>query len=504
MKNRALFAAARSPLLCRMGWSSLGQGLTLGAQLLLTPVLLSALGPDRFGAWAFVGVLISVMTSIDGGTSAACWFFLAGHRASGDRSAASRLLVTVTAIHLVVGGLLTIASARWLPVAARWLDTPTSIDNEVSALRWLVGPMITSGVLLAVFTSLLQAHDDFRSLGYITAIRNVVMVVGTLGVTLGGASLRSLAVVQLSSSVAALMCGAAAGRRYVPVIGSRLLDRSEWRALCAYAWRMQASGLTVLANVRLDALIVGFLLPVRAVGTYVIAANVAAGVRAIPLFALPPVFTHLAVRHAQGGLAAAAQAYRSLNARWIVGSVGYATVGVVSIGFGVRAWLGADQIQAAHVAAIIFAGHGVNLLTGVASTFARAIGRPGLETRYAVCCTLINLVLTVPLAWRYGLAGIVTASSVGAVVGSLYFFSVLRRSVSEDLGRFGSGFRPGITAGVVLGVLGAQAGLSGGGLVGTEALAASGMVASAGFAAFAWFHREELLGFGGRRRMVAA
>jgi O-antigen/teichoic acid export membrane protein len=71
-------------------------------------------------------------------------------------------------------------------------------------------------------------------------------------------------------------------------------------------------------------------------------------------------------------------------------------------------------------------------LTGMRTCYVRAVGRPGLETRYSFVWMLGNLVLTIPLALVAGVIGVVAATALTGIAASLYFVALCRRS--EQLG----------------------------------------------------------------------
>jgi hypothetical protein len=79
-------------------------------------------------------------------------------------------------------------------------------------------------------------------------------------------------------------------------------------------------------------------------------------------------------------------------------------------------------------AAVLLTGYIVHVsLTGMRTCYVRAVGRPGLETRYSLVWTIGNAVVTIPAAVLGGLVGVVTATAVTGIVASVYFVSLCRR-----------------------------------------------------------------------------
>lgn len=93
----------------------------------------------------------------------------------------------------------------------------------------------------------------------------------------------------------------------------------------------------------------------------------------------------------------------------------------------VLVWLGPELALSGAVAAVLLVGYVVQVaFTGMRTCFVRSIGRPGLETRYSWCSTVVNLALTVPLTLLFGVVGVVMATSIGLVAGSLYLVVLCR------------------------------------------------------------------------------
>src|SRR5262249_14970454 len=67
------------PFASRVGFNGLAQLSPILASVIVTPVLIHRLGSDRFGIWSFVLIVLSTLTSLDGGISASLARFFAIH-----------------------------------------------------------------------------------------------------------------------------------------------------------------------------------------------------------------------------------------------------------------------------------------------------------------------------------------------------------------------------------------------------------------------------------------
>jgi O-antigen/teichoic acid export membrane protein len=433
---------APSALAKRVGWSATGQLAPQVAQLALTPFILHRLGLDRYGVWALAGVAVTFVSNLDGGIGASLSWFFAVHKERGDEEAAARLAATTTVVFALLGALLTLALTIGLPSLLEVSHIPVRLWSEALSVRGLVGGLFALGLLSSVPASVLSAHDRFDLLGVISLVRVAVNAALTLALVPGPAGLHGLFVAGVAAQLLGFLAMTAASARMLSLRGIGPMAREEVSMLGSYALRMQGSSLARLANVELDAVVISALLPVRMVGIYSIGENAAGAVRMLPVYALGPIFTRMARRFGVHGRDGAVDEYRSLNRAWITMVTGYVAIGMATLAFGVRSWLGPEYVTAGYVAVVVFFGYGVNLITGVGTTLARAVGKPGLETRYGAWTTVVNLLLTVPLGLLFGIWGIIGATAIASVTGSIYFTRILRGGVGGEFEPPLAGIRP--------------------------------------------------------------
>src|SRR5579863_5383823 len=100
---RRLASLRPGTFVARIGFNGVAQLAPMIATLIVTPVLVSRLGPDRFGVWSLALIALSTLTSLDGGVSASLSRYFAAHAARGDRAAAARLLLGALLLFVVLG-----------------------------------------------------------------------------------------------------------------------------------------------------------------------------------------------------------------------------------------------------------------------------------------------------------------------------------------------------------------------------------------------------------------
>lgn len=438
-------------LVSGMGFSGLAQIAPLLTNLALTPYLIHRLGLDRFGVWSLILVFLATLTVLDGGVGASLARFYAYHGVRGDQDATGRLVVGSVSVFLALGALVTGLAALIGPRVVTALDVPHRLTAEAGQLLLVLGPLLTLALISNSAIALLQANARFRSLAAVSAGSCLTYAVAVTAVVHDGHDLLPLALLTTLRYALVTIGGFCAGARHFRLRRPLLPRPAERRVFVGYASRMQLSGFTVFLNGEIDALVVAVLLPVRYVGIYAAGYQAATALRSLPLYAFPPILTRMTHVYASRGLPGAVADFHVLQSRWLPAVLTYGTVTTAAVGPAVVVWLGPGLALSGAVAAVLLTGYVVQVaFTGMRTCFVRAIGRPGLETRYSWCSTAVNLALTVPLTVLAGVVGVVLATAIGLVAGSLYLVLLCRRLADLRDGRLPRRWVPATVSAVLI------------------------------------------------------
>jgi O-antigen/teichoic acid export membrane protein len=427
--KRTRFSAYRSNLVVLVGFNGVAQLAPIVVLFALTPLLLHRLGLDRFGIWSLALVALNTLTVLDGGISASLARFFAAHAAHHERADTGRLLFGALVVFFVAGLVLTAVAFPLAPAIVDLLDIPPELRHEAGAvLRWV--PLLAGLALMADSSAaLLQGNSRFRALAGAMVVSSATWALAIIVLVQPGAHLGTLILATALRYVVLLLASLAFAARDVTLRRPLLPSREARRELRSYASRMQVSAVTAFVNGELDALVIAAVLPVRYVGLYGIGMQAASAVRSLPLYVFAPILTRLTTTFGTEGRPAAAAEFARFERKWLPGVLGYGVVAVAATGFGVPIWLGDAYTLSGEAAAILLAGYMVHVgFTGMRTCYVRAIGRPGLETRYQLVWAASNALLTLPLALLLGMLGVVATTAGTGVVASLYFVGLCRRA----------------------------------------------------------------------------
>ncbi|WDV55944.1 polysaccharide biosynthesis C-terminal domain-containing protein [Streptomyces coeruleorubidus] len=411
-----------------MGFSALAQAAPLLTNLALTPYLIGQLGLDRFGVWSLILVFLATLAVLDGGVGASLARFHAYHGARGDREGTGRLVVGSLTVFVGLGALVTGLGALLAPVVVSALDVPPHLSGEAEQLLLALGPLLTLALAANSAIALLQANARFAGLAAVSGGSCLVYAVAVVTLIGSGPDLPLLALLTAGRYLLTTVGGLWLGARHIRIRRPLMPRSAERREFVGYASRMQLSGFTVFLNGEVDAVVIAALLPVRYVGIFAVGYQAATALRSLPLYAFPPILTRMTHVYARHQLPGAVREFHAMQFRWLPAVLTYGAVTTAAVGLAVEVWVGPELALSGAVAAVLLAGYAVQVAcTGMRTCFVRAIGRPGLETRYSWFSTAVNLALTVPLTIAFGVVGVVLATSVGIMAGSLYFVVLCRR-----------------------------------------------------------------------------
>jgi O-antigen/teichoic acid export membrane protein len=420
-----------------LSWNTFAQVIAVVANLLLTPLLLHRF-PDSYQLLAFAATLSVTFTMLDGGIGAATTRFVAVHTGAGELDRISRLLVTVTTALVVIGGAvcLLLAVAAGGVVGLLHQVTPSVHGQAVTTVR-LVGPMVLVALLRGGFTSVLAVAGRWGAINAVTIGTQFGYLAWTVGCLAAHTGVVLIVLGLVVQQSVAVLCTGWLARKAFRRAALRLLPRAELADFGRYAFATQINNLSALVNLEADAWIIGLILPFRDLTPYAVGAGLAAQIRALPLNGLSPLQAMLGTRLGQDGPDALRAQFATVQRLWVRAVVPLAAVAAATALPAVPVWTGGGvKADAGVVAAVLLLGHAVNLATGPLTVYCQTIGRPGLETRYGIVGMVLNLALTVPLALAWGLRGVVVATAVSQVVGSLYFAWVVRKALQPAVRSF--------------------------------------------------------------------
>jgi O-antigen/teichoic acid export membrane protein len=390
--------------------------------ILITPIVLHHLGPERFGVWSLLFLLSGYLSTFDLGLGASVVKFTAQHAATEDWDKLRTTLAQITRLYLalaVVWILAVFVGSHWI------LDWLKILPQDRSEVRFAV---LTSAVIFA-FANLVSVGTGLLNGLQRMALANGIMTAASIPqliLLLGGLSMGfGLYAVVASTAVYWLIIGAStliAVRRVAPRSGwPSWRGEGESGGWFRFSSAMQIVSVLHLTQQQMDKIFLTSWIGLAAVTQFELGFRVANAAQSLPVMVLIPLVPALADLHGRGDLERLRRACRRGTTLLFAGAAALAACGIPASPLAVRAWVGSAYPESGLLAQWLMAGFAVNLTTGVGTSAVRGAGRPGLEMIPVCVALLVHVTASLLLIPRFGSVGAGPAFLLGMTVWATLF-----------------------------------------------------------------------------------
>ncbi len=410
----------------------------------VVPVAISRVGLALYGVWVILSGVLSYFSLFDLGVGGTFVTQLAMASAREDRAAVRQVVTTSLLLYTFMGVLLSPAAVYVAPRFGGWFHLSIADSHIAQSLFWWVYVFLFLSQALSVFGSLLIAQQRLRlvsTLNVIFQIANYLVLLAALSLHLG---LYAFVIANYISWFGTTLIYLTLSVRWLgqwPIINPLRIPKQFVKSLLAFGGWIQINRLSNQINNETDRILIGLYVNASAAGVYQLGNKLAQLSRRFPLnfsSALLPVFSVWEAQRESQDLIRAhyvdASRYLALATFYLAGLL--AATSSLMMYF----WLGHRYPTFFLIVGLLLITYSVNNLTGISTTYLRGVGRPRLESYYAIVGSVLKLGLSLALAPEYGLLGILLGTVIGTVLGSLYFlwlfFRVLHITWWQGLGKW--------------------------------------------------------------------
>jgi O-antigen/teichoic acid export membrane protein len=461
----------------------LGLGVPLAVGFVAIPLVVRALGNERFGILSLVWVVFGYFGLFDLGLGRTTTKYIADALGRNESGKLSATLWTTVLLQTAIGALAALLSYLAAPlIVRRFLNIPPGYIGETILTLRLVGLSLPVMFVSSSFRGVLEAAQRFDLVNAVKVPVNVLFyVLPLLGVALGF-GLPGIVVLLVASRFAGLVLWARLSFGVLPPLRTKpAFHAGLVRSLFSFSGWIGLSSILFAVTTSIDRLIIGAVITVEAVAFYSAPYEAINRVGVIPGslgMVLFPAFSYLEA----GRKGTEAEGLFARSTKLLLLTTG--PIFILLMFFArdfLRLWLGPDYAAAATlVVQVLSVGFFVNTVFAVPNNYLQGIGRADVAPKYQV----IELFVYAALAWTgaklWGIKGVALATSLRLVAFTLVLWVASFRAGRV---RFGFVWRNGLAA--VLAGLGLFAsGLALNALLGFGFWGAG--VLCAGFAAAAW------------------
>lgn len=385
--------------------------------LFLTPFILSRLGPTDYGLWVLMGSVVAYGALLDFGIGNTLVKYVAEHHARNDTGRIRELIATSLWLYSALGAAAFALCLAVAPLVPDLIDVPPA---ERAKTVWII---VLTGLAVGVSTPCVTAIAVLRGLQRYDVV-NLLESAGTLlfaaavvGVLLSGGGvlglMASITVVTLVMQAVSLWCL----HRVAPQIrvGWRGASRVLARQIVAFSTPLFVSQAAAHLKGKTDEFVIAGFLLLRAVTPYSITRKLSeVGQLLTEQFVkvLLPLASEL---HADNDQARLRGLYLMSSRLSLAVFLPIACALVVLAPAVLTLWVGAEYAQYAYLVTILTAASLVETSQWPANFILQGMGRHRPLAVYAACGGIANLVLSIALVGRLGLAGVAIGTLIPVI-----------------------------------------------------------------------------------------
>ncbi len=380
----------------------------------LTPFIFRTLGAEKFGIWAVMFTVTSYFSLLDLGAGGSFTKYLAEHKAKQETEQINNIINHGLLFYLPLAAAQFAACYLLVDFFLSVLKIPAPYMDETRSVL-IYG--ILAFCLQSAITPVRSLFEGFQKMGVLNLIKiaaSIPRAGGIIFVLLSGYGLRGLALNEVGFALLSAILYLIFAYRVFPemkLLPSRI-DGNTFKKIFSFGYKVQVAKIAYLINFQTDRFIIGYFLNTAAIGFYDIGNRVASIARSFPLLMVSAITP----------AASEVDSTRTANDVWNLYIKAskylfiFTTPLFVFLALNARLvlelWLGKSYLPAEIVLLVMCAGYYFNLLSGVANVVSIGIGKPEFEMETSVYASIVNILLSIILIMKYGLAGCVIATAI--------------------------------------------------------------------------------------------
>lgn len=423
---------------------TLATSLTLLMGFVVIPIAINRVGLTLYGVWVILSGVLGYFSLFDLGVGGTFVTQLAMAATREDRRGVRQVITISLLLYALMAVLLSPVGFYVAPHLGSWFHLGTQHQRLVQSLFWWVYTYLFISQAFNVFPSLLVGLQRLRLVSLISVTTQVVNYAVLLVALANHWGLYSFILANyLSWGAATLFYMVLTGRwlRSVPWHNPFRLSPGLLKTMLSFGGWLQINRLSNQINNETDRILIGLYVNTAVAGVYQLGNKLSQLSRRFPLnftAALLPVFSvweahqqsHEQIRRHYID----ASRYLALATFFVAGLIAATSSAMMMF------WLNHRYPEFSLIVGLLLITYTANNLTGIGTTFLRGIGKPRLESYYAMLGSGLKLALSIALAPHFGFFGILLGTTIGTIIGSLYFlwlfFRVIRLTWWQGLVRW--------------------------------------------------------------------
>jgi O-antigen/teichoic acid export membrane protein len=411
-------------LIRNAGWNLAGQGVPMVVALVSIPLLIRALGDDRFGFVSIAWIVVGYFSVLDLGIGRALTHAVAGRLAKGDEVELGDLIGTGLGALLILG----VVTGAGLAATSSWIvhsviDLAPGLRAEGVRALLILGAAVPFVLLTAGLRGILEAHGRFRVVNIVQMPTGALLY--AVPVVVARVSPSLVSVLLSMALVRVFSCGAFLAACAWTVRGFRRLEfnTEALRGMMRFGGWMTVTNVASPIMVNMDRLFIGSLLSVGAVTYYVTPFEVVSKLLLLPSALASVVFPEL-TRMASADHVAQARRYVVRSLAVLLAVLVPAAGIAAAVAHPLLAWWVSPELAArsAPIMQLLALGVVINGAAYIPFAWIQAGGRSDITARFHVIELVVYIPTLILLIGWLGLTGVAVAWVLRVTLDSILLF----------------------------------------------------------------------------------
>lgn len=393
--------------------------------LIYTPLLIRYLGDSEYGVYTLAMSLVSYLSILDLGFGNALVRYTARARASGkeEKDLIGLFLMLYSAIALIAAIIGIFLSAGIDSFFASSFST-----EEISNLKKVFNILLINTVIVfpaSVFSSVIRSHERFIFANLYGLINNIVSHTVMILLLLSGFKSAALASVTLVLTVAETLINIYYCFRKLEIkISFNPFEKPFYKEIALYSAFIFINILVDQLYASTDKVILGKICGSVAVAVYGV------GVAFQQYFVLFSTSISGVFLPHISKLSVEDNAIENMSSTFIqIGHIQLVLLSLLTVGFAVygqtfiELWAGEGYRDAYFIALLILIPAMVPLSQNIGISILQAMNKHGIRSVMYLCIAVLNVAISIPLAFRFGGIGAAAGTAIGNLLGQILFMN---------------------------------------------------------------------------------
>lgn len=393
--------------------------------LIYTPILIKYLGDSEYGIYTLAISLIAYLSILDLGFGNALVRYTARVRAKGEdeRDLIGMFLVLYSIVSVIAAA---IGIVVYYNMEAFFSTSIT--ENEAGTLRVVYIIMLINTVIAfpaSVFSSIIRSHEKFVFSNLINTLKKLLSHVIMIILVIIGFKSTALAFLSLIATLIVLIINLYYCFTKLEIkIGFKKFDRDFYKEVLVYSAFILLNIIVDQLYANTDKIILGKYCGSIAVAIYGVGVTFQQYYQEFSTSISSVFFSHVSK------LSVKQNAIEEMSGTFIrIGRIQLILLSFVAIGFAafgkefVNLWVGNGYDDAYYIALIIMIPSLIPLSQNIGISILQALNRHQTRAVMYLVIAIINVLLSIPLAIRFGGVGSAIGTAVGLFLGEILFMN---------------------------------------------------------------------------------